>query len=82
MGSKTTSLLQLDTEEKYRETLDYYSHKKLWEISGNMWEQRNGKLQNPASPATLREHARIDAAITHEYQDPNTLAQRDRQWFR
>jgi hypothetical protein len=52
--------------------------KKLWEIPWNMWEQRNGELKNPASPASLREHARLDAAITQEYTDTTTLAQRDR----
>ncbi len=56
--------------------------KKLWEISWNMWEQRNGELKNPASPAWLREHARLDASITHEYTDTTTLAKRDRRWFR
>ena len=56
--------------------------KKLWEISWNMWEQRNGELKNPASPANLREHARIDAAIMIEYQDLTTLRQRDRRWLR
>jgi hypothetical protein len=56
--------------------------KKLWEISWNMWEQRNGELKTPTSPATLREHARLDALIRHEYTDLSTLAQRDRRWFR
>jgi hypothetical protein len=56
--------------------------KKLWEISWNMWEQRNGELANPASPASLREHARLDAAITHEYEDLTTLAKQDQRWFR
>lgn len=56
--------------------------KKLWEISWNMWEQRNGELTNPSSPATLREHARLDALIRHEYTDLSTLAKRDRRWFR
>ena len=41
--------------------------KKLWEISWNMWEQQNGELQNPESPATIQEHNRLDAAITIEY---------------
>jgi hypothetical protein len=52
--------------------------KKLWEISWNMWEHRNGKAKNPTSPAAIREHARMDAIITREYQDPSTLAQKDR----
>jgi hypothetical protein len=56
--------------------------KKLWEISWNMWEQRNGELNNPASPAILREHARLDAIINREYDDLTTLAIRDRRWFR
>jgi hypothetical protein len=56
--------------------------KKLWEISWNMWEQRNGELKNPASLASLREHAQLDAAITHEYTDPTTLTQRDQGRFR
>jgi tRNA A37 N6-isopentenylltransferase MiaA len=55
--------------------------KKLWEISWNMWEQRNGELKNPASPAALREHARLDAAIAQEYTDTIQLAKRDRRWF-
>jgi hypothetical protein len=56
--------------------------KKLWEISWNMWEQRNGEVNNPASPASLREHARLDAKITQEYEDLSTLYIRDRRWFR
>jgi hypothetical protein len=56
--------------------------KKLWEISWNMWEQRNGELKNLESPASLREHARLDTAITREYLDPTTLTRRDRRWFR
>ena len=56
--------------------------KKLWEISWNMWEQRNGELKNPTSPANLRDHARLDADITREYQDRTTLTQRDRRWLR
>jgi hypothetical protein len=56
--------------------------KKLWEISWNMWEQRNGEAKNPASPASLREHARLDAFITQEYNDVTTLTQRDRRWLR
>ncbi len=51
--------------------------KKVWEKSWNMWEQRNGELKNPASPAALREHARLDAAIAQEYTDSIQLAQRD-----
>ncbi len=50
--------------------------KKLWEISWNMCE-----LKNPASPAALGEHARLDAAIAQEYTDTIQLAQRDRGWF-
>jgi hypothetical protein len=56
--------------------------KKLWQISWNMWEQRNRELGNPESPANLREHARLDSLITHEYEDISTLALRDRRWFR
>jgi hypothetical protein len=56
--------------------------KKLWEISWNMWEQRNGELRNPESSASLREHARLDAAIAHEYTDLASLALKDRRWFR
>jgi hypothetical protein len=56
--------------------------KKLWEISWNMWEQRNGELKNPESPASLREHTRLDALITINYNDISTLAIRDRRWFR
>jgi hypothetical protein len=56
--------------------------KKLWEISWNMWEHRNGELTNPASPASLREHARLDAKILHEYEDVSTLYIKDRRWFR
>ena len=55
---------------------------KLWEISWNMWEQRNGELQNPESPASLREHAWLDTAIAQEYLQPTTLTQPDRRWFR
>ena len=56
--------------------------KKLWEISWDMWEQRNGELKNPSSPAQLREHARLDALIAPEYTDLLTLAKKDRRWFR
>jgi hypothetical protein len=56
--------------------------KKLWEISWNMWEQRNGEVNNPESPASLREHARLDALITSNYEDVSTLAIKDRRWFR
>jgi hypothetical protein len=56
--------------------------KKLWEISWNMWEQRNGELNDPASSASLREHARLDTQITHEYEDVSTLYIKDRRWFR
>ena len=56
--------------------------KKLWEISWDMWEQRNGELQNPESNASLREHARLDAMIHHEYEDILTMAFKDRRWFR
>jgi hypothetical protein len=56
--------------------------KKLWEISWDMWEHRNGELHNPTSPAALREHARLDALITIEYQKTRTLVKKDRRWFR
>jgi hypothetical protein len=56
--------------------------KKLWELSWNMWDQRNGDLHNPTSPATIREHARLDALITTEYIDTSTLSVKDRRWFR
>ncbi len=55
--------------------------KKLWEISWNMWEQRNGEVNNPESPASLREHARLDALITTNYEDVSTLTIKDRRWF-
>jgi hypothetical protein len=47
-----------------------------------MWEQRNGELTNPESPASLREHARLDALIAHEYDDTVTISTKDRRWFR
>jgi hypothetical protein len=56
--------------------------KKLWEVSWNMWEQRNGKLKNPESPASLREHARLDALIASNYEDVSTISRKDRRWFR
>jgi hypothetical protein len=56
--------------------------KKLWEISWNMWEHRNGELANPECAASLREHARLDILITDEFDDLSTLAKRDRRWFR
>jgi hypothetical protein len=56
--------------------------KKLWQISWNMWEHRNGELKNPASPASLREHARLDALISAEYTNPLPLYTKDRRWFR
>ncbi len=56
--------------------------KKLWQISWNMWEHRNGELKNPASPASLREHARLDALISAEYTNPLPLYTKARRWFR
>ena len=47
-----------------------------------MWEQCNGELTNSESPASLREHARLDALITIEYDEVTTLTLRDRRWFR
>jgi endonuclease/exonuclease/phosphatase (EEP) superfamily protein YafD len=47
-----------------------------------MWEQHNGELTNPASPASLCEHDRLDTLITHDYANLTTLAHRDRRWFR
>jgi hypothetical protein len=55
--------------------------KLLWELSWNMWDQRNGELHNPESPASLREHIRLDAIIASEYMDQITLAKQDRRWF-
>jgi hypothetical protein len=56
--------------------------KKLWEISWDMWEHRNGELHNPASPAAFREHARLDALITLEYANIRRLSRKDLRWFR
>jgi hypothetical protein len=56
--------------------------KKLWEISWNMWEQRNGEVNKPKSPASLREHTWLDALITTNYKDASTLAIKDRRWLR
>ena len=56
--------------------------KKLWQISWNMWEHRNGEDKNPSSPASLREHARLDVLIATDYADQTFLSQRDRRWFR
>ena len=47
-----------------------------------MWEHRNGELHDPTSPAALREHSRLDALITTEYQETRKLAKKDRRWFR
>jgi hypothetical protein len=47
-----------------------------------MWEQRNGEVNNPESPASLREHVRLDALIPTNYEDVSTLAIKDRRWFR
>jgi hypothetical protein len=47
-----------------------------------MWEQRNGEVNNLESPASLREHARLDALITTNYEDVSTFARKDRRWFR
>jgi hypothetical protein len=56
--------------------------KKLWEISWNMWEQRNGEEKNPESPASLREYARLDALITANYEDVSALTIQDQRWLR
>jgi hypothetical protein len=47
-----------------------------------MWEQRNGEVNNPESPTSLQEHARLDALITTNYEDVSTFARKDRRWFR
>jgi hypothetical protein len=44
--------------------------KKLWEISWDMWEHRNGELHEPTLPAALREHARLDCP--DHYRVPKT----------
>jgi hypothetical protein len=46
-----------------------------------MWEQRNVELHNPESSASLREHERLDAFITTEYEDLSAISRRDRHWF-
>jgi DNA-directed RNA polymerase sigma subunit (sigma70/sigma32) len=46
-----------------------------------MWEQWNGELKNPEFPALLREHTRLNAAITHEYTDLLMIAIKDSHWF-
>ena len=56
--------------------------KKLWEISWDMWEHRNSKLHNPASPAILRKHARLDALITLDYNNTRRICSKDQRWFR
>ncbi len=56
--------------------------KKLWQISWNMWEHRNREKKNPASPASLREHDRLDALINTEFEEVTQLNTRDRRWFR
>jgi hypothetical protein len=47
-----------------------------------MWEHRNGELTNPESPASLREHARLDALIHFEYVDLYSISGHDKRWFR
>jgi hypothetical protein len=42
-----------------------------------MWEQQNGKLKTLTSPASLREHARLDTLITHEYTEVSTISLKD-----
>jgi hypothetical protein len=56
--------------------------KKLWEISWGLWEHRNGELKNPSSPASLRDHARLDALIAADYADQTQLFRKDCRWFR
>jgi hypothetical protein len=56
--------------------------KTLWDMSWDMWEQRNGEITNPESPASLQEHARLEALIIHEYDDILTLVFKDIRWFR
>jgi hypothetical protein len=46
-----------------------------------MREQRNGEVNNLKSPASLREHAWLDALITTNYEDASTLVIKDRGWF-
>ena len=47
-----------------------------------MWKHRNDELADPQSMASLREHARLDALISTEYENPRSLATKDRRWFR
>ena len=56
--------------------------KRLWQISWDMWEHRKGALNNPLSPALLREHARLDTLIALEFDDIRRLFKKDRRWFR
>jgi hypothetical protein len=62
--------------------MDYYVYQKMWQISWNMWEHRNGELKNPAFPASLREHARLGTLISPKYTNPLPLYTKDRRWFR
>jgi hypothetical protein len=55
---------------------------KLWEISWDLWEHRNGELKNPSSPASIRDHARLDALIAADYADQTQLFRKDYRWFR
>jgi hypothetical protein len=55
---------------------------KMWEISWDMWEHRNDELINPTSPASLREHLRLDNLIRAEYAQPRRLLVKDKRWFK
>jgi hypothetical protein len=44
-----------------------YLIKKMWEISWDMWEHRNSELLSPLSPASIREHIRLDSLIHAKY---------------
>ena len=82
MGSQAAIIFRLapkgNTGKRWITTLI----KKLWQISWNMWEHRNGEFKNPESQASLREHNRLDALITTQFEDLSTLNKRDRRWFR
>jgi hypothetical protein len=54
----------------------------MWEISWDMWEHRNDELINPTSPASLREHLRLDNLIRAEYAKPRRLLVKDKRWFK
>ena len=82
MGSQAARILRLAQKAQHRKTVDNHANQKtlanLLEYVGTS----KRRIKNPESQASLREHTRLDALITTQFEDLSTLNTRDRRWFR